>query len=132
MAKAADLEHLIEGFSRTTELMGEIAKSTAGALKELESGKSSKTNAVQVTISKAGWKKDTDNGYPQYYDIEVEGITVKDRVDMIVVPSSLGTAISCSLCPTSETLDKTIRIRATNVPANDIVMEYWVVKGKEQ
>jgi len=103
----------------------EMAELTAQEL----AGKQDKFSAVAVTLPASGWASDGTVGYPYYCDLPVEGITAKDRVEVTISPAGLGTAFSCGLCPTNETLEGKIRIRAAGVPEKDIPAEYWVEQG---
>lgn len=113
-------------------LIGEVTGTVADALEELEIGKANKTNAVAIIIPTTGWGKDASNAScPKYYDIAVDGLTAKDRAEIMIAPGSLDTAKACGLCPTNETLAGKIRVRATKVPVSAIVAEYWIENGKE-
>ena len=135
MSKITVLEHLktcseaarifVEG------LMSELAKTTVDAINEMEEVKADKPKAVSVTIPVSGWKSDSSGDYPKYYDILTKDAAIGDRTDIVIAPSSLKSAKSCGLCPTSETLAGIIRIRATSVPSENISAEYIIEKGKE-
>lgn len=119
-------------------LLGDITGTVADAIdevakyvSEVDEGKVGKTNAVPVTIPVTGWTRDSDASYPQYYDIEVTGITAKDRAEITIAPGSLDTAEACGLCPTNETLAGRIRVRAASIPQVAIAAEYWLENGKE-
>lgn len=87
--------------------------------------------ATPVTIPMTGWNSDNNANYPKYYDIAVTGLTANDRAEITIAPSSMGTAISCGLCPTNETLAGKIRVRSTSIPTAAIAAEYWIEDGKE-
>lgn len=113
--------------SQTTQTFGQVDD----ALAELDSGKLDKVNEVTVSISTSGWKTDSSvAAYPKYYELTVTGITVADRVDILIAPASVQTAISCGLCPTCETLAGKVRIRAAQVPTATITARYRIEKGK--
>jgi len=61
----------------------------------------------------------------------VNGVTAHDRATITIAPASIGTAASCKLCPTNETLAGKIRVRSVSVPAKSIAAEYWIEQGKE-
>lgn len=111
-------------------LVGELADTVTGAMTEIDDTKADKGEAVKLYIIPAGWSSDSTAVYPSYRDISVTGITEKDRVNITVAPDSLGTAVSCGLCPTNETFAGKIRVRARSVPTVPIEAEYWIDKGK--
>lgn len=90
-----------------------------------------KPSAVSVTVPASGWGSDNTDGYPVYYDIEVLGVTEKDRASVTIAVGSLAAARACGMCPTNETLESKIRIRARQAPAEEITAQYWIEKGKE-
>lgn len=112
-------------------LVGELAQTTMEAVNELESVKANKTAAVAITIPATGWKSDSSADYPHYYDIAVEGVTASDRAEITIAPGSIGTAKTCGLCATNETIAGKIRVRSMSVPAAAIAAEYWIEDGKE-
>lgn len=93
--------------------------------------KQDKPKATSCTIPKTGWESDATSGYPKYYDMPVTGVTAKDRVEITLAPAGLSTAVKCGLCPTCETLEGKVRLRATSVPEAAIAAEYWIEQGKE-
>jgi len=109
----------------------EAAESMSSDLEEMETNKADKPTAVSCTIPTAGWEKDETEGYPQYYDLPVPGVTARDRAEVTLAPSGLDTAAKCGMCQTCETLAGKIRLRAASVPAADIAAEYWIEQGKE-
>lgn len=135
MSKFAVFEHIRISAEASKNfvmgLIGEVAGTVADALEELHSLKSDKTAAVSITIPISGWSSDNTADYPQYYDIAVAGVTVRDRAEITIEAGSLGAAIDCGLCQTNETLAGKIRVRSISIPAVAIQAEYWLEKGKE-
>lgn len=95
------------------------------------SGKQDKAAHAAVTIPTTNWKQDDTSGYPCYYDLTVIGVTINHRADIAIAPSSLSTAAACGLCPSTETLADTIRLRAAAVPETAMAAEYWIELGRE-
>ena len=114
-----------------SSLIGELAETISAAVGELESVKANKTAAVEITILSTGWQSDDSGDYPQYYDIEVEGVTTHDRAEITIAPESLSTAKACGLCSTSETMTGKIRVRSISIPTTIISAECWIEDGKE-
>ena len=52
-------------------------------------------------------------------------------VAITIAPGSLGTAKTCGLCATNETMAGIIRVRSTSIPAAEIAAEFWIEDGKE-
>lgn len=100
-------------------------------LEAMEAAKADKPTAAAFTIPATGWEKDDTEGYPQYYDLPVSGVTARDRAEVTLARSSLNTAFKCGLCQTCETMNGKIRLRAASVPAAAIAAEYWIEQGKE-
>lgn len=73
------------------------------------------------------------SGFEQfkYCDISVQGLAVGDRVDIAIDPSSMEDAVSCGLCPVTESLSGVFRLFVSDNPSSDIPAQYWVTKGKE-
>lgn len=116
----------------TNGLVGELAQSVTDALVELETVKADKPGSMEITIPTTGWTEDESiAAYPVYYDIAVEGVTANDRAAITIAPGSLGTAKTCGLCATNETMAGKIRVRAIQVPAEAISAEFWIEDGKE-
>lgn len=109
-------------------------------LDKLEVGKENKVSPVSITIPTEGWASEeieetdeegTEASYPFYYDIAAEGVTAKHRADVVISRESLDAATVCGLCPTSETTEGKIRLRAMKAPTKAITAEYWLRSGKE-
>lgn len=115
----------------TANLVGELAETTAAAAEELHNLKADKPQSTAFIIPIDGWSNDNTVVYPHYYDITAAGVTVHDRVDIAIVPSSMDTAKACGLCPATETLTGKIRVRAIQIPTTTIAAEYWIENGKE-
>jgi len=116
--------------SAVFELGAEFAAFTELITGELH-GKRDKAQSASCILPAAGWVPDGAGGYPYRLDVPVEGITGKDRADVVLEPSSQETAVKCALCPSCETLDGHIRFWAASIPAADIAAEYWIEKGGE-
>ena len=114
--------------SAVTSLASAVAKYTDEVNEALDR-KQDKGADAAVTITITGWGSDSNANYPRYYDITAEGVTANDSADVVISPSSVGTATACGLCPVTETLAGKIRIRAVSVPSASIAAQYWVGKG---
>lgn len=112
-------------------LVAKLAKTATEAIEELERAKADKAQSVAITIPATGWASDSGGDYPHYYDIAAEGVTANDRAAITIAPGSLGTAKTCGLCATNETMAGKIRVRAIQVPAEAISAEFWIEDGKE-
>lgn len=116
--------------SAATELGEELAMFTELVAEELR-GKRDKAQFASCVLPATGWIRDGAGGYAYRLDVLAEGITDRDRVEVLLAPSSQGTAQKCALCPTCETLDGRIRFWAASLPTTDISAEYWIEKGSE-
>lgn len=94
-------------------------------------GKRDKGQAVACVLPASGWEQDETESYPYYYDLTAEGITAKDRVAVTLSPANIGIAVKCGLCPTCDTMENKIRLRAASVPTGEMAAEYWIEQGKE-
>lgn len=108
-----------------------LAKLTSDAIKDMDSLKQDKTDSVKATLSVKAWSQDETAGYPCYCDLTVEDLTISDRAVVTIAPTGLEAASLCGLCPTNETLEGKIRLRAAEIPTTDISIEYWIEKGEE-
>lgn len=129
-ANTSDIAHLqedIQGLAtRTTQMFAEVDT----ALAEIDNEKLSKTSEITTNISTSGWQSDTSvSNYPYYYDLTITGVTVNDRVSVIIAPASVKTAVSCGICPTCESLAGKIRIRSVQIPSSVIAVRYRIEKG---
>lgn len=135
MSKITVFEHLKacaeEARDYAGGLVAKLAKTATEAIEELEQAKADKAQSVAITIPAAGWASDSGGDYPHYYDIAAEGVTANDRAAITIAPGSLGTAKTCGLCATNETMAGKIRVRAIQVPAEAISAEFWIEDGKE-
>lgn len=135
MSKITVLEHLKacaeEARDYAGGLVAKLAKAATEAIEELEQAKADKAQSVAITIPATGWASDSGGDYPHYYDIAAEGVTANDRAAITIAPGSLGTAKTCGLCATNETMAGKIRVRAIQVPAEAISAEFWIEDGKE-
>lgn len=135
MSKITVFEHLKacaeEARDYAGGLVAKLAKTATEAIEELEQAKADKAQSVAITIPATGWASDSGGGYPHYYDIAAEGVTANDRAAITIAPGSLGTAKTCGLCATNETMAGKIRVRAIQVPAEAISAEFWIEDGKE-
>ena len=135
MSKITVFEHLKacaeEARDYAGGLVAKLAKTATEAIEELEQAKADKAQSVAITIPATGWASDSGGDYPHYYDIAAEGETANDRAAITIAPGSLGTAKTCGLCATNETMAGKIRVRAIQVPAEAISAEFWIEDGKE-
>lgn len=135
MSKITVFEHLKacaeEARDYAGGLVAKLAKTATEAIEELEQAKADKAQSVAITIPATGWASDSGGDYPHYYDITAEGVTANDRAAITIAPGSLGTAKTCGLCATNETMAGKIRVRAIQVPAEAISAEFWIEDGKE-
>lgn len=127
---ASDVSALQEDIQGLTAQTTETFRQVDNALAEMDSSKMDKRNEAAISIPTTGWQTTTGISYPKYCDLTAQDITAADRVDIMVAPASVQTAVSCGICPTCETLEGKIRIRAKQVPAQAISARYWVEKGK--
>lgn len=135
MSKITVFEHLKacaeEARDYAGGLVAKLAKTATEAIEELEQAKADKAQSVAITIPATGWASDSGGDYPHYYDIAAEGVTANDRAAITIAPGSLGTAKTCGLCATNETMAGKIRVRAINIPSEAISAEFWIEDGKE-
>lgn len=135
MSKITVFEHLRacaeEARDYAGGLVAKLAKTATEAIEELEQAKADRAQSVAITIPATGWKSDSSGDYPHYYDIAAEGVTASDRAAITIAPGSLGTAKTCGLCATNETMAGIIRVRSTSIPAAEIAAEFWIEDGKE-
>lgn len=118
-----------ESKSYAQQLSLEIIQSTVNDINTLEATKADKLAGVNVTIPTSGWVDDKTGTYRYHKDIPISGITAADRVDLTVAVASMDTAVTCGLCPTSETITNALRIRSAVVPAGSISATYWIHKA---
>lgn len=111
--------------------IAELAGTTVDALEEIGRVKAAKPQAVSFLLPAQGWEQEQEtSAYPLYFDVQA-AVTEADRVLVSLSPGGMETAKACSLCPTCESGDGTIRFRAVRVPAAEIAAVYWVDQGKE-
>lgn len=116
----------------TDSLIGETAKETIKAIKEMDRAKADKVSAVAVTISVDGWAEDeTWEEYPMRYDITAADVTATDHADIILSPNSLTAAMDCGVCQTCETQAGKICIWAKKAPAEALTAEYRIIQGEK-
>lgn len=144
MSKAVTREQLESAARREQGYTADVAAAAAGAIQELDSAKADKAAMIEATIAADGWVEEetaedagdgTEDGaslsYPFYYDIAAP-VTASDRADAAIRPDSLYTAGECGFCPTTETLEGKIRVRAQLAPDGDIGVQCWITKGVDQ
>ena len=124
------LNHMKSLALKAKSEISEVATATVEALEELEAQKPDKSQEVSAAISVSGWSSDT-SAYPKYYDLTAAGVTDLDEVQVYLAPESVGTAVTCGLCPTCETLTGQIRFRALQIPSSAISVKYRIQEGKE-
>lgn len=81
-----------------------------------------------ATIPASGWKSDSNESFPYYYDLSISGISAADRVDINVAVASVNTAVTCGLCSLTEAFSGEVRLRARKLPTAAISAEYWIMK----
>lgn len=114
--------------------VSDLATATAEGLGEVEKildEKQDRGTGEKITIPASGWVSGQGGQYPYRYDIPAVGATVNDRADISIAPESVGTAVDCGLCPTTETITGAIRLRSAVKPTADMAAEYWLHQGKE-
>lgn len=130
-SKIVQINVMAGGNSSAITKLSEDLAAFAELVTEGLCGKRDNALCASCVLPIAGWVRDGHDGYPYRLDVLVEGITARDRADVILEPSSQGTALKCALCPSCETLDGCIRFWAARIPAADIAAEYWIEKGRE-
>lgn len=121
-----------------------LAETLEKSLQEIEEALNDFPQSTPVTIPAEGWKQDEPEedepeadledgleAYTYYFDIPVEDVTAADHATVTIAPESLGAAVACGLCPTNETIQGAIRLRAASEPETAIKAEYWIEPGKE-
>lgn len=89
-----------------------------------------KFDKVFVTIPTSDWQITSDHDNFNYcYTLEIPDIAAGDFLNLILSPDSHGAAVNCGLCPTIEISNGFISIFAKEIPANEIVAEYFSLKG---
>lgn len=144
MSKAATKEQLESTALRAQGYTADVAAVAAAAIQELDDAKADKAARFAATLAATGWVEEetaadvedgTEDGaglaYPFYYDITAS-VTANDRADVAIEPASLYTAGACGFCPTTETLEGKIRVRAQLAPDGDIGVQCWITKGVDQ
>lgn len=117
MNKVPTLEHLEQSLEQVNSLIAQMGRE--------------KLDGVPITIPDAGWAEDATADYPHYCDIPVAGMTVQDRAKIDLSPASQKTAAVCGLCPSCETLEGKVRVRAASVPASAMEANCWIEQRKE-
>ena len=136
--KAADGN--TSAIGRVTDDLLTLSNATQSVLNQMGEALASKQDQSRteaVTIPVTGWARDPGEDaaaqkYPWYCDIAIPGVTARDRAEITIAPGSIQEAAACGMCPTNETLDGKIRIRAVQAPQSSIQAEYWIEAGKEE
>ena len=131
LSKIVQINVMAGGNTSSVTILGEDLAAFAELVTEELRGKRDNALCVSCVLPVAGWVRDGPSGYPYRLDVLAEGITGRDRAEVVLEPSSQDTARKCALCPSCETLDGRIRFWATSIPAADIAAEYWIEKGRE-
>lgn len=117
----------IKQINKKADEAGGAALTLAQVVSELM-GKT--TDSAVFTIAATGWTADTTvSGYTVRYDMNVEGLTAGDRVDVTVAPSSVATAQAAGFFPIVESAAGKFNIWAKNVPVTAISASYTIFKG---
>lgn len=146
MSKAATKEQLGRTALRAQGYAADVAAAAAAAIQELDGAKADKAAPFAATLAASGWIEEqtsaegTDGAevddagltYPFYYDIAATSVTASDRADVVIELASLYTAGACGFCPTTETLEDKIRVRAQRAPDGPIGVQCWITKGVDQ
>ena len=137
LSKIVQINVMAGGNTSSITTLGEDLAAFAELVTEELRGKRDNALCVSCVLPVAGWVRDGPSGYPYRLDVLAEGITGRDRAEVVLEPSSQDTARKCALCPSCETLDGRIRFWATSIPAADIaangyaqvnVEVYWFCK----
>ena len=131
LSKIAQVKRTVDDVSSTVSGLGEDLVQLSELVERDIAKKQDKPKGTTCSIPKTGWVKDSNTSYPYYYYLSVTGITAQDRVDVLLAPASVTAAVSCGLCPTSETLAGKVRLRAVSAPTAVISAAYWIEQGKE-
>ncbi len=111
-------------------LVSELAETASAAMDEMDRAKADMPKTGTVLIppdASKKWQSDGKNApYVNYTDISISGAAADDRIDITVEPSSLTSAGECGLCPTTESLDGAVRVRAVAVPTLPISVRYRI------
>lgn len=131
LSSLARIKETADASSSAVSGLGEDIAELSNLMATGLTGKQDRAKAVYCSIPANGWGKDGTAAYPNYYDLPAVGVTARDRVEIILSPSSLRTAAACGLCQTCESLAGKVRLRSVSVPTAAIVAEYWIEQGKE-
>lgn len=141
MSKDSTYAQLQKAASRAQGYAAAVAVAAAKALEGMDAEKADKGSAVQLTIPATGWILDEPNEeaedseiemlYPYHRDVPVQGITAKDRADVMIAPTSMEAARNCGLCNSNDTMAGKIRFWAVAIPSTAIKAQLWIGKGKE-
>ena len=136
----------IKAIRATAEQSGsavaDLAEEFGKSLEEIEKLLNDVPQSTPVTIPVEGWKRSEkavdgealetgSSAYPFYIDLPVDGVTAADHATVTIAPESYRTAVDCGLCPSNETIQGAIRLRAANEPKAALSAEYWIEEGKE-
>lgn len=117
----------------TTGLIGQITGTVADALVEMAEVKADRVEPFALTIPKTGWSAEPAatafEDYPKFLDISVKDVTSRDVANVTIKPSSLKVVSECGLCPTTETMEGKIRLRAVKEPTAAIEAECVIWTG---
>lgn len=132
MSKATTLEQMRALAQRASGAAAKVAQAAVEAIEELAWAKADRPAAADVTIPAEGWKQDgSGSAYPVYYDVPAGTVTGKDRAAVVIAPENMAAAAGCGLCPTCESMEGAIRLRAMQAPETAITAQYWIDEGKE-
>lgn len=113
---------------RILQAIAYVAANAVNAIEAIDAKKQDKSLSGSITIPSTGWGSDGTASYPKYYDISISGVTILDRPSIDVAPFSMETAVACGFCPTCESLNGKVRVRAATIPAASISAEYTIEK----
>lgn len=113
----------------STDTEAGLSAAQGKVLKDIVDTKADNINVQPITIPTTGWR--TENGvsaYPNYIDIPLDGVSLKDAVVIDISPFSAYFAAQAQFTNT-ESMDGAVRIRAKNVPTAAIKGQWYVIHG---
>lgn len=109
LATAAVVQRMIEEHNLDNTSHADIRRAIEGMITGLD-----------ITIPAAGWVSSAQGKYKYRLDVAVENAVSRLIPLVTVLPTGEDIAVSCGLCPTPETLDGALRVRAAAVPSGPI------------
>lgn len=114
----------------------EEACSVAEAVKDLQGqvgGGVVTADGLDIVIPASGWEADEETGgaYPLRIDIQNAAISESHIPVLTILPGSLEAAGACGLCPTAQTLNGILRLRAKRAPDTPLNAGLALLGGSE-